>query len=105
MVVAILAVLVAVAIPTFGAYRKSSVDARMKSDLEAASKAVEAFYGSNGNSYAGVTLNILKTHGYRQSPSLTLSVAGSAAGYRITARAAGGNTTRFRLDSATGQIR
>jgi Tfp pilus assembly protein PilE len=49
-VVAIIGILAAVAIPQYATYRKGSVDAKTKADLHTAATAMEAYYESNENS-------------------------------------------------------
>ena len=104
-VVAIIGILAAIAIPQYAAYKKSSVDAKMKSDLHNAATAMEAYYGSNNNSYSGSDVNTLKTFGYRQSDGVTLAVSGTASSFILTATATGGNATSFSFDAATGAIK
>jgi type IV pilus assembly protein PilA len=103
-VVAIIGILAAIAIPQYAAYKKQSVDAKMKSDLHNAATASEAYYGSNGNTYAGLTQGELTNYGYRQSDALTMSVAGTADAFTLTATTTGGNFGNFTFDSNSGKI-
>jgi prepilin-type N-terminal cleavage/methylation domain-containing protein len=103
-VVAIIGILAAIAIPQYAAYKKSSVDAKMKSDLHNAATAMEAYYGSNNNSYSGASGDTLKTFGYRQSDGITLAVAGGTTTFTVTASATGGNNGSFAFDATTGKI-
>ena len=104
-VVAIIGILAAIAIPQYAAYKKSAVDAKMKSDLHNAATAMEAYYGSNSNNYSGATVAVLKTYGYRQSDGVTLAVAGSAGSFLMTATATGGNVASYSFDAAGGTIK
>jgi type IV pilus assembly protein PilA len=103
-VVAIIGILAAIAIPQYAAYKKQSVDAKMKSDLHNAATAAEAYYGSNGNTYAGLATADLIDYGYRQSDALTMSVAGDADSFTLTAETTGGNYGEFTFDSDEGKI-
>lgn len=103
-VVAIIGILAAIAIPQYAAYKKQSVDAKMKSDLHNAATASEAYYGSNGNTYAGLTATELTQYGYRQSDGLTIAVNGAAGAFTLTATTTGGNFGSFTFDSNTGKI-
>src|SRR5262245_31746393 len=103
-VVAIIGILAAIAIPQYAAYKKQSVDAKMKSDLHNAATAAEAYYGSNGNTYQGINLAALQSFGYRQSEALTLTPAGGTDTFVLTAAANGGNFTTWSFNSNTGQI-
>src|SRR2546426_7339350 len=70
-VVAIIGILAAIAIPQYATYKQQAADAKSKSDLHNMATAMEAYYGSNGNSYVGSDLTILKTFGFRQSANVT----------------------------------
>ncbi len=105
-VVAIIGILAAIAIPQYATYKKAAVDANIKSDLHNAATAMEAYYGSNNNTYSNVTVDVLKTYGYRQSPNLTIATeAAGSTDYVLTATSAGGNATAgWRFNSNTGAI-
>ena len=77
----------------------------MKSDLHNAATAMEAYYGSNNNSYTGIVPATLLNFGYNQSSGLTLSVdSPDDDSYGLTASAPGGNNTSFSFNSDNGQI-
>ena len=104
-VVAIIGILAAIAIPQYAAYKKNSVDAQMKSDLHNAATAMEAYYGSNANSYTGTNVTGLINFGYRQTASLSMVPSGlSSTAYVLTASQNGGNHPAFSFNSNTGQI-
>ena len=103
-VVAIIGILAAIAIPQYAAYKKQSVDAKMKSDLHNAATAAEAYYGSNGNTYVGVSVTELINYGYRQSDGMTTQVTGAASAFTLTASHLGGNFGQFTFDSNGGKI-
>ena len=104
-VVAIIGILAAIAIPQYAAYKKQSVDAKMKSDLHNAATAMEAYYGSNGNSYDGANANTdITPYGYNQSPALNLTIASGTDTFVLTAEAPGGNFGNWTFSSDSGQI-
>jgi prepilin-type N-terminal cleavage/methylation domain-containing protein len=102
-VVAIIGILAAIAIPQYASYKKSSVDAKIKSDLHNAATAMEAYYGSNNNKYSGATVDVLKTYGYRQSSGLILTPTTASQAFTLDGTASGGNSG-FRFKSADGTI-
>src|SRR5262245_66636077 len=73
-VVAIIGMLAAIAIPQYATYKQQAADSKAKSDLHNMATAMEAYYGSNANSYSGAALGILNTFGFRQSSAVTDSI-------------------------------
>src|SRR5712692_4461928 len=57
-VVAIIGILAAIAIPQYATYKQQAADAKAKSDLHNMATAMEAYYGSNGNSYTGAAVGV-----------------------------------------------
>jgi prepilin-type N-terminal cleavage/methylation domain-containing protein len=103
-VVAIIGILAAIAIPQYATYKQQAADSKAKSDLHNMATAMEAYYGSNGNSYGGATVGTLKTFGFRQSTAVNDSVtAASATSYGLSADPTGG-TDSWKFESTTGQI-
>ena len=103
-VVAIIGILAAIAIPQYATYKQQAADSKAKSDLHNMATAMEAYYGSNANSYTGVTLPTLKTFGFRQSTAVADVVGGAdATSYSMTANPTGG-TNSFQFLSTTGAI-
>jgi prepilin-type N-terminal cleavage/methylation domain-containing protein len=103
-VVAIIGILAAIAIPQYATYKRQAADSKAKSDLHNMATAMEAYYGSNANTYTGATVTALKTYGYRQSPGVSVGIAtANATTFTLTASATGGSGT-FTFDAATGQI-
>jgi len=103
-VVAIIGILAAIAIPQYATYKQQAADAKAKSDLHNMATAMEAYYGSRGNSYAGVTVPAqLTDFGYRQSANVTVGGGGSSTGYTLQATPVGGSAN-WTFDSATGAI-
>ncbi len=103
-VVAIIGILAAIAIPQYATYKQQAADSKAKSDLHNMATAMEAYYGSNSNSYAGVTLGTLKTFGFRQSTSVDDVVTGAdSTSYSLSANPIGG-TNSFIFKSTDGAI-
>ncbi len=83
-VIAIIGILAAIAIPQFSAYRKRSYTAHITSDLYSAAIAQEAYLVDN-NVYSD-TLSGLTSRGYVQHADISLGIVGtSTAGFRLTA--------------------
>jgi len=103
-VVAIIGILAAIAIPQYATYKQQAADSKGKSDLHNMATAMEAYYGSNGNSYSNSTLSSLTSYGFRQSSSVTDSIpTANQTAYSLTANPTGGTGT-WSFDSTTGQI-
>jgi len=103
-VVAIIGILAAIAIPQYATYKQQAADAKAKSDLHNMATAMEAYYGSSGNTYSGVVVpGTLTNYGYRQSSNVTVSGAGTTTGYTLHADPVGGSAN-WTFDSATGAI-
>ena len=103
-VVAIIGILAAIAIPQYATYKQQAADSKAKSDLHNMATAMEAYYGSNGNSYGGATVGTLKTFGFRQSTAVNDAVPNSSAtSYTLSADPTGG-TDSWIFQSTTGQI-
>jgi len=103
-VVAIIGILAAIAIPQYATYKQQAADSKAKSDLHNMATAMEAYYGSNFNSYTGTTLAGLKQYGFRQSSAVNDQVLGlTTTSYSLTANPTGGTGT-WSFDSSSGQI-
>ena len=103
-VIAIIGILAAIAIPQFTAYRLRGYNATARSDAKNAYTAAQAYFSDNPTGTA--TLAILQSYGYRQSNGVTLNVAnGSMSTLSITAQYDNsvGNTTTYTVDN-TGNI-
>jgi len=75
--VMVVGIVAAIAIPQFAAYRKRSYDADVKVNLEIAAKAQAAYYRDNGT----YTTNIDSLKGFNQSSNVTISVEATATTY------------------------
>ena len=91
-VIAIIGILAAIAIPQFTAYRQRSFNAAMQSDLRNAATAQEAYY-TDGQVYTQ-TLGDLTQRGYTPSANVTVSVtAATSQGYTMSGTHTSGTTT------------
>ena len=94
-VIVIIGVLAAIAIPGFLGQRENAWDATARSDLRNAATAAEAFANAHNGSYSGMDLATLRTstYGLRTSPNNALdpiSITGPGTSYSITCRNSGG---------------
>lgn len=102
-VVAIIGLLVAIAIPQFLNYRRQSVDAQMKSDLRNAAVAVESYYARR--TIYPLSLAEVTPFGFQPTDGVTLSlVIVSQGAYSLTAAKPGGTQASFTYQSVTGSI-
>ena len=91
-VIAIIGILAAIAIPQFTAYRQRGFNAAAMSDLRNAATAQEAFY-TDSQTYTGTTTD-LTSRGYTPSSNVTLAVtAHSTSQYTMTAVHSAGTKT------------
>ena len=83
-VVVIIGILAAIAIPKFANTKEKAYVASMKSDLRNLITAQEAYYSDNNNNYAQSTTN-LGTN-YKPSTGITVTISGTnATGWQATA--------------------
>lgn len=72
----------------------------MRQDLHNAAVAIEAFYGSNGQSYRGATVADLQEQGFHPSDGVTLSILDATdRHYTLEASATGGSAKSWVFDS------
>ena len=86
-VVVIIGILAAIAIPRFASTKEKAFDSAAKSDLRNAMSAQEAYFADN-QEYGAVSALALTT-----STGITLTGAGSAAGYSMSAKHSGSPKT------------
>ena len=100
-VIAIIGILAAIAIPQFSAYRARGFNAQANADAKNAYTAAQAYFAENP---AGtVTLALLLTNGYKASPDVTVAVtAGTLSTLALTSTPANG-TLVYSVD-ANGTI-
>ena len=93
-VIAIIGILAAIAIPQFSAYRRKSYNAAAQSDLKNATTSQEAYY-IDEQTYASAVASIIgTTYGLYTSQNVTVSVvASSATGYTMKAFHSSGDKT------------
>jgi len=97
-VIAIIGILAAIAIPQFTAYRVSGYNATSKSDVRQMYTSAQAFFSDSPS--GTVTTAILASYGYRTSAGVTPAVTnGTIAGLAITATHSSGTTT-YSINSA-----
>jgi prepilin-type N-terminal cleavage/methylation domain-containing protein len=99
-VIAIIGILAAIAIPQFLTYREKAYNATARSDAKNAYTALQAFFSDSASGTA--TLAVTTAYGYRQAKGVTLTVAGTMSSLAITAVHASGTVT-YNIDS-TGAI-
>jgi prepilin-type N-terminal cleavage/methylation domain-containing protein len=102
-VIAVIGLLVALAIPQFMTYRSEAVDAQMKSDLRNASIAIEAYFAKQ--TVLPASTAEITGYGFQPTTGVTISyVVLSPTSYRLTAAKGGGTQPSFTFDSTTGSI-
>jgi len=91
-VIAIIGILAAIAIPQFSAYRTRGFNTAAKSDVKNAYTAAQAFFGDSPG--GTVTLAILTAYGYKQGNTISTVVGtGTVAGLGISASNTSGGST------------
>ena len=103
LVIAVIGLLAAIAIPQFFSYRSEAIDAQMKSDLRNAVVAIEAYYAKK--TVLPASLAEIAGYGFQSTAGITLSlVVVSPTSYQLTAAKSGGSHPTFTYDSGTGAI-
>jgi type IV pilus assembly protein PilA len=92
-VIAIIGILAAIAIPQFSAYRIRSCNSAAQSDLRNLAVAQEGYFVNENTYSSDVTTLSLAPYGFTQSKSVTVGAVGSTGGYTISSFHAGGNKT------------
>ena len=83
-VIAIIGILAAIAIPQFTTYKQKGYNSSANADAKNAYTAAVSYFAEPTNT-AAVTLDLLKANGYNQTVGVTTTVAtGSQAGLSIT---------------------
>ncbi|WP_432978017.1 prepilin-type N-terminal cleavage/methylation domain-containing protein [Dactylosporangium sp. CA-233914] len=121
-VVVIIGVLVAIAVPMYLNYRKGAANKSAESDVRAAVSAVEQFYTENGNSYpatanssgdklvfdkteSGTTVAVGSEQTATLSPGNTMAYKNNGASYRICGKNSDGKTIYVYDSSAGGSVK
>ncbi len=94
--VIVVGVVAAIAIPQFAAYRRRSYDSDVKASLKNAAKAEETYYKDNGK----YTAKIDSLPGFNQGDNVTITVEATTTTYVITGTA----TERCEPDTGTWSI-
>ena len=102
-VIAIIGILAAIAIPQFSAYRTRSYNSAAQSDVRNLATAQEAYYVDH-STYANVYSDLTgATYGYMQSGNVTVTVSGATDAYTITGYNGSGSKT-YSLTGPGGTI-
>ena len=103
-VIAIIGILAAIAIPQFSAYRTRSYNSAAQSDVRNVATAEEAYYVDH-SSYATTDVGQLTgaSYGYMPSDKVTVNVSGSTSTYVITGAHSSGDKT-YKLSGPGGTI-
>ncbi len=91
-VIAIIGILAAIAIPQFNAYRNRAFNSAALADLRNAMGAQEVYY-VNHLVYANSANNLIGTYGLTSSQNVSLTLNGSLAGYTLTSYHSSGDRT------------
>jgi len=103
-VIAIIGILAAIAIPQFSAYRTRSFNAASQADLRNAGTAQEAYYVDNQTYCATVGTLTGGTYGLYLSENVEMTIsAATGTGYSMTAYHSKGNKT-FELNGPGGSV-
>jgi len=102
-VIAIIGILAAIAIPQFSAYRTRSFNSSAESDLRNAATAQEAYYVDNQTYHSTPTSLIGPTYGLYTSKGVTISGTAGASQYTMSTLHSSGNRT-YTLTGPGGSI-
>jgi type IV pilus assembly protein PilA len=108
-VVLIIGILAAIAIPMFLSQRESAWEGQVRSDLANAAIAAETYALGNNGSYTGLTPGELEANGYRDTEGVTITVtpstiAPAGSSYTLRAQHTRLGTAAWIYDSATGVV-
>jgi prepilin-type N-terminal cleavage/methylation domain-containing protein len=84
-VVVIIGILAAIAIPKFASTKQKAYLAAMKSDLRNLATAEEGYFSDNTSYFVGTWTSSTTTNGYTPSAGVTITVAAAGAGWSATA--------------------
>ncbi len=85
-VIAVIGILAAIAIPNFLKYRARSYEATAKSDAKNAYTAAQVFFTSDPSNLDLTDQSQLEEYGYSQSPDITVNVSGDIESLLITVK-------------------
>ena len=92
-VLAIIGILAAIAIPQFNAYRIRSFNSNAQSDLRNLAIAQEGYFVNENMYSSDVTTLSMAPYGFTQSKNVTIGAVGSTSGFTITSFHPSGNKT------------
>jgi prepilin-type N-terminal cleavage/methylation domain-containing protein len=99
-VIAIIGILAAIAIPQFSAYKARGYNASAKSDLKNAYTAAQAYFTDNPTGTIAGTAN-LAPFGYQSGTGITIAVqTGTLAGLAMTSTHSSGGTITYSITPA-----
>lgn len=102
-VVAIIGLLAAIAIPQFLSYRARAVDSQMKSDLKNAALAMDSYFAEK--KVYPTSVAAIVSVGFNQTDGVALTIAlTTPSSFTITASKPNGTQPNFTFDSVTGNI-
>jgi prepilin-type N-terminal cleavage/methylation domain-containing protein len=102
-VIAIIGILAAIAIPQFSAYRMRSYNSAAQADIRNAATAQEAYFVDN-STYTNAVTNLTGPGGYSQTNKVILTISSAdTANYSMTAYHNAGNRT-FTLTGPGGSV-
>jgi len=102
-VIVIIGLLAAIAIPQFITYRNQAIDAQLKSDLKNAAVAIESYFTKK--SVYPASLTEIEGYGFHPTDGVTLTLTiVTPSNYSITAAKPGGTQPSFTFSSSTGSI-
>ena len=102
-VVAIIGLLAAIAIPQFLSYRARAVDSQMKSDLKNAALAMDSYFAEHKVYPTSVAAIVSVGFNQTQGVALTIAVP-TPSSFTITATKPSGTQPNFTFDSVSGNI-
>jgi type IV pilus assembly protein PilA len=97
-VVVIIGILAAIAIPQFSAYKQRGYNASAKADAKNCYTAAQAYYSDNAAGVIASSAN-LTAFGFQPTVNVTTTAAGASSALAITSAHASGNTT-YSVNSA-----
>jgi type IV pilus assembly protein PilA len=77
-VMIILAILMAIAVPSYLGFKDKATDSALKSDIRAAIPSIEAYAGDHSDSYVGLSTVAMKTYDSGLSAHISIPAAGAA---------------------------
>jgi type IV pilus assembly protein PilA len=93
-IIGIIGMLAAIAIPQFASFRSRSIDAQLKSDLRNAAVAVEGYFAKR--SVYPSSINDVEAFGFHPTSGVTVTIANMASNsYTLTASKTGRDPTKF----------